>query len=97
MSTSQMKKNNIGTKNIKPAYRLSIRSTNGKHFSDQVDLLHPEKNRKMKSIVWTNKMDKVVVLNDVILDEIISIEKVDHALHHKMYDLTIPKTLNFGF
>jgi DNA-directed RNA polymerase beta' subunit/intein/homing endonuclease len=96
MSTSQMKKNNIGTKNIKPAYRLSIRSTNGKHFSDQVDLLHPEKNRKMKSIVWTNKMDKVVVLNDVILDEIISIEKVDPALHHKMYDLTIPKTLNFG-
>ena len=95
MSTSQKKKNNIGgTKNI--AYRLSIRSTNGKHFSEQVDLLHPEKNRKMKSIVWTNKMDKVVVLNDVILDEIISIEKVDPALHRKMYDLTIPKTLNFG-
>jgi len=40
--------------------------------------------------------DKVRTLNDVILDEIISIKKVDPALHTKMYDLTIPKTLNFG-
>jgi DNA-directed RNA polymerase II subunit RPB1 len=30
------------------------------------------------------------------LDEIVSIEKVDPALYPKMYDLTIPKTLNFG-
>ena len=93
---TQNKKNNLGTINIKPAYRLSIRSTNGKIFSEQVTLLHPEKNNKMKSIVWKDKLDKVVVHNDVILDEIISIEPVDPALHPKMYDLTIPKTLNFG-
>ena len=35
-------------------------------------------------------------LNDVILDEIIEMTMVDPALHPKMYDLTIPKTLNFG-
>jgi DNA-directed RNA polymerase II subunit RPB1 len=50
----------------------------------------------MKSIVWKDKLDKVVRHNDVILDEIVSIEKVDPVLHPKMYDLTIPKTLNFG-
>ena len=77
-------------------YVLSIRATNGQQFTEQVTLLHPEKNRKMKDIVWTNKLDKVVVVNDVIMDEIISIEAVDPALHPKMYDLTIPKTLNFG-
>ena len=93
---TQNKTNNIGTINIKPSYRLSIRSSNGKAFSEQVTLLHPEKNNKMKSIVWKDKLDKVVVKNDVILDEIVSIEKVDPALHPKMYDLTIPKTLNFG-
>jgi DNA-directed RNA polymerase II subunit RPB1 len=93
---TQNKNNNIGTLNIKPSYRLSIRSTNGKIFAEQVTLLHPEKNNKMKSIIWKDKLDKVVVHNDVILDEIISIEKVDPALHPKMYDLTIPKTLNFG-
>jgi DNA-directed RNA polymerase beta' subunit len=93
---TQNKTNNIGTINIKPSYRISIRSSNGKAFSEQVTLLHPEKNNKMKSIVWKDKLDKVVVKNDVILDEIVSIEKVDPALHPKMYDLTIPKTLNFG-
>lgn len=65
-------------------------------FSKEITLLHPEKNNKMKSIIWKDKLDKVAVHNDVILDEIISIEKVDPALHPKMYDLTIPKTLNFG-
>ena len=40
--------------------------------------------------------DKVRTLNDVILDEIVEMEIVDPVLHPKMYDLTIPKTLNFG-
>lgn len=93
---TQNKNNNVGTVHIKPSYRLSIRSSNGKAFSEQVTLLHDEKNNKMKSIVWKDKLDKVVRHNDVILDEIVSIEKVDPALHPKMYDLTIPKTLNFG-
>ena len=96
ISKSQLKKNNLGTKNIKPAYRLSIRAFNGQRFSEQITLLHPEKNRKMKSIVWTDKYDAVRTLNDVILDEIVEMTIVDPALHPKMYDLTIPTTLNFG-
>jgi DNA-directed RNA polymerase II subunit RPB1 len=75
---------------------LVISGIDCKAFSEQVTLLHDEKNNKMKSIVWKDKLDKVVRHNDVILDEIVSIEKVDPALHPKMYDLTIPKTLNFG-
>jgi DNA-directed RNA polymerase beta' subunit len=67
-----------------------------KKFSEDINLIDTTKNNKMKSIVWKDKLDKVVVHNDVILDEIISIEPVDPALHPKMYDLTIPKTLNFG-
>ncbi len=96
VSKSQMTKNNLGTENIKPAYRLSIRASNGERFSEQITILHPEKNRKMKSIIWTDKLDKVRTLNDVILDEIVEMTMVDPALHPKMYDLTIPTTLNFG-
>ena len=96
ISKSQMTKNNLGTENIKPAYRLSIRASNGEQFSEQITLLHPDKNRKMKSIIWTDKLDKVRTLNDVILDEIVEMTMVDPALHPKMYDLTIPTTLNFG-
>jgi DNA-directed RNA polymerase beta' subunit len=75
---------------------LTINHDNGQRFAEQITLLHPEKNNKMKSIVWTTKLDKVKTINDAILDEIISIEHVDPANHPKMYDLTIPKTLNFG-
>ena len=75
---------------------LTITGVSGQQFAEQITLLHPEKNNKMKSIVWTTKLDKVKTINDVILDEIISIEHVDPVNHPKMYDLTIPKTLNFG-
>jgi DNA-directed RNA polymerase beta' subunit len=75
---------------------LTITGISGQQFAQQITLLHPEKNNKMKSIVWTTKLDKVKTINDAILDEIISIEHVDPANHPKMYDLTIPKTLNFG-
>lgn len=34
--------------------------------------------------------------NDVVLDAIITINKIDVALYPKVYDLTIPSTLNFG-
>jgi DNA-directed RNA polymerase beta' subunit len=34
--------------------------------------------------------------NDVVLDKIVEINLVDVALHPKVYDLTIPSTLNFG-
>lgn len=93
---SQLKRNNFGTKNIKPSHRLSIRSTNGQLFADQIDLLHEEKNERLKSIRWTSALNKVQQHNDVVLDTIVSIESVDPALHPKMYDLTIPTTLNFG-
>jgi DNA-directed RNA polymerase beta' subunit/intein/homing endonuclease len=93
---SQLKRNNFGTKHIKPSYRLSIRSTNGQLFADQIDLLHDQKNSRLKSIHWTSVLNKVQQHNDVVLDAIVSIEFVDPALHPKMYDLTIPTTLNFG-
>jgi DNA-directed RNA polymerase beta' subunit len=75
---------------------LSIRSTNGQLFADQIDLLHDQKNDRLKSIRWTSVLNKVQQHNDVVLDAIVSIESVDPALHPKMYDLTIPTTLNFG-
>ena len=81
---------------------LRIDGVYAQRFSEQIEILHPEKNRKMKSIIWTDKLASTTVsaevrtLNDVILDEIVEITMVDPALHPKMYDLTIPKTLNFG-
>ncbi len=47
---------------------------------------------------WTNALytGKFKKINDIILDDIIEINLVNPKLHKKMYDLTIPKTFNFG-
>jgi DNA-directed RNA polymerase beta' subunit len=36
------------------------------------------------------------LLNDVVLDTVASIEAVDVGAHRKVYDVTLPSTLNFG-
>ena len=74
--------------------QLTIRGPNAKQFAQQIAFDDAEKDQILKSITWTD--DGQSVINDVVLDAIVSIESVDPALHPKMYDLTIPTTLNFG-
>ena len=78
--------------------QLTIRGQNASQFAQQITFDDAEKDQLLKSITtWTDDgRDGQSVLNDVILDAIVSIEYVDPALHPKMYDLTIPTTLNFG-
>ena len=78
--------------------RLTIRGQNASQFAQQITFEDAEKDRVLKSITtWTDDgHDVQSVHNDVVLDAIVSIEYVDPALHPKMYDLTIPTTLNFG-
>jgi DNA-directed RNA polymerase beta' subunit len=68
---------------------LIIRGSNIKRLASLLNL-------SVVSYDMTFGDDEYRSLNDVILDEIVSIEMVDPALHPKMYDLTIPTTLNFG-
>jgi len=46
--------------------------------------------------VIIDNSNNIQIQNDVVLDKIISIEKVDVKKYPKVYDLTIPSTLNFG-
>lgn len=78
--------------------QLTIRGQNASQFAQQITFDDAEKDQVLKSITWTDddQEDGQRVHNDVVLDAIVSIEYVDPALHPKMYDLTIPTTLNFG-
>ena len=96
VSMIQMKKNNLGTKNIKPTYRFFIRAQYGKLFSEKISLLEENKNQKMKNIVWKHNSKLFNIYNDVLLDEITEINIIGIENHPKVYDLTIPSTLNFG-
>ena len=96
LSISQMKKNNLNTKNIKPSYRLSISSKWGKIFSEKIELIDDIKNNKLKKCTWTEKHRNFDTVRNVVKDKIICISLVDVKDHPKVYDLTIPSTLNFG-
>lgn len=66
-----------------------------KRFSEKIRLLNTKKSIKLASITWEdNATDQTY--NDVFLDEIVEINLVDVKLHPKVYDLTVPSTLNFG-
>lgn len=88
--------NNLNTKNIKPSYNLRITSHWAKKFSEKIDLIDSKKNSKMKEKKWCEKSLSFDSLNNVVLDEIVEINLVDVKDHPKVYDLTIPTTLNFG-
>lgn len=57
---------------------------------------------KLHTKVFKHKVDHTfdkssyTTLNNVVLDKIVDIRDVDIKLHPKVYDLTIPSTLNFG-
>jgi len=43
-----------------------------------------------------NIIDEYININDIILDPIISINNIDIKKYNKVYDLTVPSTINFG-
>jgi intein/homing endonuclease len=93
---TQLKKNNLGTVNIKPSYRISIRSQWGKIFAEKVKLLDDKKQCKLVAIQWNTTHRNFATHNNVVLDPIVEIVPIGVENHPKMYDLTIPTTLNFG-
>jgi len=96
ISKSQTTHNNLNTVNILPSYRLSIRSDWAQMFANKINLLEETKNEKLKLLKCSQTHRNFSKYNDVVLDEIIEITKVDVKNYPKVYDLTIPSTLNFG-
>jgi len=96
VSMSQLKSNNFNTKNIKPSHRFRISAQWGKLFSDKIQLLEENKHVKMNAIKWRSSHMNFKTYNNVVLDKIVEINIIDTKAHPKVYDLTIPSTLNFG-
>ena len=96
-SKVQMKKNNLNTKHIKPTYRLSISAHWAYKFAQQISFIEENKNHKLKTKKWNNKKHmNFDTYNNVVLDKITEINVIGIEKYPKVYDLTIPSTLNFG-
>ena len=96
ISKRQLKSNNLNTKNIKPTYTLRISAQWGKIFAENITLLEEKRDMKMKSLTWKISHMNYKTYNNIVLDKIVEINLVDVKDHPKVYDLTIPSTLNFG-
>lgn len=96
VSTTIMKSNNIGTADIQPVYRLAIRAQWATLFAEQVRLIDAVKEKRLRAMAPSKTHRAVTSQNDVILDRIEEIKIVDVAKYPKVYDLTVPSTLNFG-
>lgn len=82
--------------NAKPITTLGIRSRWAQKFADEIELVTDYKNEKLKNGRFTEKHWKYDQHNDAVLDGVSSIEILGVEEHPKMYDLTVPSTLNFG-
>ena len=96
ISKRQLKSNNLKTKNIKHTYTLRISAQWGKLFSEKIEFLEENKQKKMKTLKWRKSHMNFKTYNNIVLDRITEINLIDIKDHPKVYDLTIPSTLNFG-
>lgn len=96
VTITRMKSNNLGTLNMADINLLSIRSCWASIFQKEIELISYDKNEKLKVMRCTETHRNFTQINDTVLDPIIEINKVDISLYPKVYDLTIPSTLNFG-
>lgn len=94
--TTQTKSNNFGTIDIAPSHRISIRGQWAKVFQEKVDLIVESKDKQLKDMQPSDKHRNFDQHNDVVLDKIVEINIMGVENYPKMYDLTIPSTLNFG-
>ena len=77
-------------------HRISIRGQWAKAFADKIDLSMESKNQQLKEMASAETQRSFDWQNDVVLDEITDIKVLGVEKYPKMYDLTIPSTLNFG-
>ena len=82
---------------FKPSYRFKICAQWVQIFANKMSLLDENKQEKLQNMKSTMKSTtNFNTYNNVVLDKIVEINIIGTEAHPKVYDLTIPSTLNFG-
>ena len=95
ISVSQAKSNNLETETIAPAYRLTIRGQWATIMAKEVTLLSRSKQDQLQDLRASILHRNFDCQKDVVLDQVVKITRTDTS-GAKVYDLTVPSTLNFG-
>nr|QBK86424.1 MAG: DNA-directed RNA polymerase subunit alpha [Marseillevirus LCMAC102] len=75
---------------------LFIRAQWASKFANVIGSFHPKKAAQLLKMQCPKIHHNFPVQGNTVLDKIVSIEIVDVAQYPKVYDLTVPSTLNFG-
>lgn len=95
MSSYQLAANNLGTVNIAPIITLDIRGQWAARFQEEITLILPDKESALRAMTPTSTHINYPEHNHVVLDRVASIETMGVEQHPKVYDITVPSTLNF--
>ena len=93
---TQLQSNNLGTEHIQPTYRFSLRGQWASQFAKRVALIDSAKQDRLTKLRASASHRNFTEQNDVVLDKIVEINVLGVEKYPKMYDLTVPSTLNFG-
>lgn len=96
ISKSQLTSNNVGTEDIAPTHRLSIRAQWASIFAERIPLIDAAKQARLCAMKPTESHRNFGSHKDIVLDAIEEITVLDASAYPKVYDLTIPETFTFG-
>ena len=97
-STTQLKSNNFGTVKPLPAHCISIRAQWACLFANNISLIPKYKDDRLNRGVYKGHLHpNFKAQNDVVMDTIVDIRIISTASENinKLYDVTVPETLNF--
>jgi DNA-directed RNA polymerase beta' subunit len=92
---------NTDVSKLAPIYAINIRAQWAKLFTEKIQLINKFKNDRLQQNFTRKNLHKnYKQYNNVIFDEIIEIKELSieqKAKYTKLYDVTVPKTLNLMF
>jgi intein/homing endonuclease len=74
---------------------IDIRSLWGRRFADEITLINKPKQDRLDVIRTSETHRNFPHFHDVVLDQIVDIQVFDANAYPKVYDVTVPSTLNF--
>lgn len=96
IATTQQMSNNVGTVDIAPSHNISIRAQWARKFAKEITLIMDRKNETLHTMRITETHRNFKEHNDVVMDPIKSITVIGVDAYPKVYDVTVPSTLNFS-
>jgi DNA-directed RNA polymerase beta' subunit len=91
----QKKATGLAKNGASPMWHVHVRAQWGQRLSDVLELIEPNKDAALQLAHFASSSGMYAERNGVVKDRVVSIEILGTEDHPKLYDVTVPSTLNF--